>query len=96
MTEGDKSVWMGAPARARRRPEGGPRPGLRAPQKTRSKCLPENKVLDFELGLDHTSRPQSYSQNVSLCRDILRRSDAAHVLKETERSKRKEGRKNVR
>lgn len=74
----------------RRRPEGRGR-GREAPQKPRQKCLPENQVLDFELGLDHTGRPQSDSQNVHLCGDILRRSDAAHVLKETEKSKRKEG-----
>lgn len=55
--------------------------------------LPENQVPDFELGLDHTSRPQSYAQNVHLCGDVLRGSDAAHVLKETEKPKRERGEK---
>lgn len=55
--------------------------------KTRRKHLPENEVLDFELGLDHTGRPQSHAQNVHLRRHILRRSDAGHVLKETGKSR---------
>lgn len=45
-------------------------------------------MLDFELGLDHTGRPQPYSEDVHLCRHILRGSDADHVLEETEESRR--------
>lgn len=49
----------------------------------KEKWLPENKVVDFELGLYHACRPQSYSKDICLCGHVLRRHDAAHVLKET-------------
>lgn len=42
--------------------------------------LPENEVVDFELGLNHARRPQSHSQNIRLRGHIIWRSDAGHVL----------------
>lgn len=47
------------------------------------RSLPENEMVDFELGLYHACRPQSYSQNVCLCGHVIWRRDAGDVLKET-------------
>lgn len=52
-------------------------------KKPSERCLPENEVVHFELGLYHACRPQSYSQNIRLCGHVIWRSDASHVLKET-------------
>ncbi len=40
-------------------------------------------MVDFELGLYHACRPQSYSQNICLCGHVIWRRDAGHVVKET-------------
>lgn len=40
-------------------------------------------MVDFELGLYHAGRPQSYSQNVCLCGHVIWRRDAGQVLKKT-------------
>lgn len=52
-------------------------------KKLSERCVPENEVIHFELGLYHASRPQSYSQNIRLCGHVIWRRDAGHVLKET-------------
>lgn len=59
----------------------------RVARKARREHLPESEVLDFELGLDHTGRPQPHAENVHLRGHILQGSDAAHVLKETGKSR---------
>lgn len=54
-------------------------------QQQSERRLPEYEVVDFELGLYHTCRPQSHSQNIGFCGNVVWRCDAAHVLEETEK-----------
>lgn len=89
-----KVFRTGGPCKVEFRPDGGssqgfssykcPRGAIQHLHKNLSeRCLPENEVVDFELGLYHACRPQSHSQNVHLCWHVVCRSDASHVLKET-------------
>lgn len=45
--------------------------------------IPEDEVVDFELGLYDARCPQSHSQDVRLRGHVIWRCDAGHVLEET-------------